>query len=94
MILMGYSCPSCGSDVLDSIDHCYHCLKPYEGTLKAVAQSHHEAKLVMVAKNTMTPLDAVTRLGAVSQGIAATQKAGRGVGDGIIPELFQAISDE
>src|SRR5438105_3871026 len=100
MILIGYSCPHCGGNVLDSLDHCHRCLKPYEGQLAAVAKAHHEAKLAMVANSSgrsvteKEMLDGVERLAAVTQGLAATEKSGQKVPEQLIPELFQEIRDE
>ena len=97
MILIGFSCPGCKGYLLDSLDHCHHCGKPYEGTLAVAAKAHNEAKLAMVAEISGKPiskqrmLEDVQTLASVSQGIAATEKAGGTVPEGMISKLFRKL---
>ena len=95
MMLMGFSCPNCGADVIDSIDHCYNCKAPYVGTLAAASRAHHQEKLTMIAEDagrsvsTQMMSEKVGRLAAVAQAIAATTKAGGRIAEKIVSALFR-----
>ena len=104
MKLTGFSCPNCGGDVHDTVTHCRQCQHEYLGTLGVIARAHKLAKerLVELTVQRNLPEEVITRhaqaLHAVSEGLAATIKAGGQPSSayivGSFVEMFKEICTE
>ena len=97
MILVGFICPNCGGQVLDSLDHCHHCKQPYTGTLAVVALAHHDAKMRMVGTASVRIVTEeevdmnTTALASASEGLAFIQKMGVEPPSVLIADAFASI---
>lgn len=94
MILRGFLCPNCNSQVIDSVVACYNCGLPYTGLLAQAAQAHHEAKLTLVSggkdKTKEDILLNVLHLASASESLAVSEELGvKGIPNRVLTELFQ-----